>query len=151
MTIRHFLKDLHKTFILHAVAAHFSNGLIPVVVFFLLLTLMTFNPYLDHTILHLNLVALGMIPVSFLSGIRDWRNKFQAGRAPIFYRKLWLSGLLLLLCAAVVTLRLTWPEILQQSGLRFWLYIGCLFAMLPVVVLLGHYGGRLSAQVYRMK
>ena len=35
---------------------------------------------------------------------------------------------------------------MSQQGIEHWLYLALLFSMLPVVTLLGHYGGKLSAQ-----
>jgi hypothetical protein len=87
-----------------------------------------------------------MVPVSFLSGVRDWRTKFHGGHAPIFYRKIRLTGLLFLLGGSAAGIRLIHPGVLFDGGVFNWLYIGCLFSTLPVVVLLGHYGGKLAFQ-----
>jgi len=35
---------------------------------------------------------------------------------------------------------------MSHQGIDHWLYFATLFSMLPVVTLLGHYGGKLSAQ-----
>ena len=43
-----FFKEMKKTFLFHAIAAHFSNGLIPVAVLYLILTLSTANNYLAY-------------------------------------------------------------------------------------------------------
>jgi phosphatidylserine synthase len=141
-----FLKDMYRTFILHAVASHFINGLVPVAVLFLLLSLATGNAHFERTVVHLVVVALCMVPVSFLSGIRDWRIRFHGGRAPIFYRKIALSAALLILCLATVGIRLGRPDLTAGIGPVAWLYRGCLLAMLPVVTLLGHFGGKLASQ-----
>lgn len=146
MPVAHFLKDMCKTFVLHAVAAHFNNGLLPSALLFLFLTLLSGDPYFERTVLHLMIIALCMVPVSFFSGVRDWRAKFHGGRAPIFYRKMWLSGVLFLLVASAAGLRLARPGLLLQGGACKWIYLGCLIGTLPVVVMLGHYGGKLAFQ-----
>ena len=140
------LKEMKKTFLFHAIAAHFSNGLIPVAVLYLLLTLSTGNVYFEHTIEHLIVIVLLAIPVSFFSGIHDWKKKYRAAKAPVFINKIRLSGLLFLLCASAVGIRLAVPDVMSRPGIEHWLYIALLFSMLPVVTLLGHYGGKLSAQ-----
>lgn len=139
-----FFKDFRNTFVLHAVAAHFNNGLIPAAILFLMFALFSSNPYFEHTILHLIILALVMAPVSFLSGIRDWRKNFHGGRSPIFYRKMWLTGLLFLLVACATGIRLVHPGVLFNGGGFMWLYLGCLIGAFPVVVMLGHYGGKLA-------
>ena len=140
------LKEMKKTFLFHAIAAHFSNGLIPVAVLYLLLTLSTGNVYFEHTIEHLIVIVLLAIPVSFFSGIHDWKKKYRAARAPIFMNKIKLSGLLFFLCATAAGIRLSIPDVMSRDGIDHWIYRALLFSMLPVVTLLGHYGGKLSAQ-----
>ena len=140
------LKEMKKTFLFHAIAAHFSNGLIPVSVLYLLLTLSTGSIYFEHTVEHLILIVILAIPVSFISGIYDWKKKYRGAKAPIFIKKIRLSALLFLLCISAVTIRLSIPNIMTLHGIEHWLYIILLFSMLPVVTLLGHYGGNLSSQ-----
>ncbi len=139
-------KDMKKTFLFHAIAAHFSNGLIPVSVLYLMLTLSTGNTFFEHTVEHLIVIVLMAIPVSFFSGIHDWKVKYRGAKAPIFIKKIRLSALLFTLCTLAVGLRLGITDIMIRQGLEHWLYIIILFSMLPVVTLQGHYGGKLSAQ-----
>ncbi len=139
-------KEMKKTFLFHAIAAHFSNGLIPVAVLYLILTLATANSYFEHTVEHLILIVVLAIPVSFFSGIHDWKTKYRAAKAPVFIKKIRLSCLLFALCASAVAIRLSSPDVMSQQGIDHWLYLVTLFSMLPVVTLLGHYGGKLSAQ-----
>ena len=143
-----FIDDFLKTFVLHAVAAHFNNGLIPSALLFLVLAIFWSDPFFERTVLHLIVLAISMVPVSFFSGVRDWRTKFHGGRAPIFYRKMWLTVLLFLLLGSALLIRLTHPGVPFLKGVFSWLYLGCLGGTLPVVILLGHYGGKLA---YRWK
>ena len=145
--MKNFTRKVLDTFIFHAVASHFINGLVPVAILFMFLTVITADPYYEHTVIHLICIASLAIPFSVFSGIRDWRKKFQCRRAPIFYRKIRLSALLALLCAAVIAIRLVWPNPLAAGGGVAWLYGGCLFMILPVVVSLGHLGGKLAYMV----
>lgn len=133
-----------NTFIFHAVASHFVNGLVPVAVLFMLLTLVTADPCLEHTVFHLICVAAIAVPVSLVSGIRDWRVNFHGGRAPIFYRKIKLSIFLAILCGAVIAIRIVYHDPIATGGRIAWLYVGCISLTLPVVVLLGHLGGKLA-------
>ncbi|MEI8185480.1 MAG: hypothetical protein WCG19_02180 [Chlorobiaceae bacterium] len=137
---------MKKTFLFHAIAAHFSNGLIPVSVLYLLLTLYTGNTYFEHTVEHLIVIVVMAVPVSFFSGIHDWKTKYRQAKAPIFIKKIRLSGLLFTLGVFVAGIRLSIPDVMNRQGIEHWLYLVLLFSMLPVVTLLGHYGGKLSAQ-----
>lgn len=146
MAGRSFLEEMKKTFLFHAIAAHFSNGLIPVAVLYLLLTLSTGSTYFEHTVEHLIVIVLMAIPCSFFSGIRDWKTKYRAAKAPIFIKKIRLSCVLFLLCVSAVSIRLAIPDVMSLQSIEHWLYLALLFSMLPVVTLLGHYGGKLSSQ-----
>lgn len=146
MAGRSLIKEIKKSFLFHAVAAHFSNGLIPVAVLYLMLAIPTGNIYFEHTVEHLIVIVLMAVPVSFFSGIYDWKTKYRAAKAPIFIKKIRLSGLLFVLCASAVGIRLGIPEVMISRGTEHWLYLFILFSMLPVVTMLGYYGGKLSSQ-----
>ncbi|ACF45163.1 MAG: hypothetical protein OQK66_01435 [Prosthecochloris sp.] len=138
-------QEMKKTFMLHAIAAHFSNGLIPVAILYLLLTLPGGDPYFEHTVEHLIIISLLAIPVSFVSGLYEWKTKYNAAKGPVFIKKIRLSIVLFVLAALTVFIRLSMPDVMYQQGMMHWLYIVMLFAMLPIVTLLGHYGGKLTA------
>ncbi|MEI8033474.1 MAG: hypothetical protein WCH05_09030 [Chlorobiaceae bacterium] len=140
-----FFQEMKKSFLLHAVAAHFSNGLIPVAVLYLSLFLLSGDLSMGSTVLHLLFIVILFIPVSFFSGIREWKIKYKGAPTPVFRKKIRLSLLLFMLSVASVTLGLSVPDILIQQGPLHWIDLFVLFMMLPVVVLLGHYGGKLSA------
>lgn len=140
-----FLREMKKTLFPHAIAAHFSNGLIPVAVLFLLLSLPSGDIYFEHTVSHLLVIVLMAIPVSFVSGLYDWKTRYKGAKAPIFIKKIRLSILLFVLCSTAVAIRLSFPDVMYTGGQLRWIYIALLLFMLLVVILLGHYGGKLSA------
>ncbi|HCD35602.1 hypothetical protein EKD00_06810 [Chlorobium phaeovibrioides] len=146
MAKQSLFKEMKKTFMLHAIAAHFSNGLIPVAVLYLLLAIPGGNVFFEHTVKHIIIITLLAIPVSFASGIHDWKTKYRGAKAPVFMKKIRLSIILFVLCFAGVGLRLALPDVMAEAGILRWLYIGILLSMLPVVTLLGHYGGKLASQ-----
>ncbi|MGC8774237.1 MAG: DUF2231 domain-containing protein [Chlorobaculum sp.] len=140
-----FIKEMKQSFMLHPVAAHFSNGVIPVAVLYLVLFLPTGNPFFEHTVVHLLLVSLLAVPFSFYSGIRDWKTKYKGAKAPVFQTKIRLSILLLVAGILAAAIRLAVPDVMHEGGPLSWLYVATLLVMLPMVVLLGHHGGKLAA------
>jgi uncharacterized membrane protein len=145
MSLSKFIDEMKKTFVLHAVAAHFSNGLIPVAVLYLLLALPTGDAYFERTVIHLLVIVLMAIPFSFFSGIADWKKKYNGAKAPVFVKKIRLGIILGVLAAVTTAIRLLVPGVMAGDGLLHWSYVLMLLAMLPVVVLLGHHGGKLAA------
>ena len=135
---------MKETFFLHPIAAHFSNGLIPVAVLYLMLTLPAGNQFFERTVEHLIIIVLLAIPVSFFSGLHDWKKNYNRAKTPVFINKIRLSIVLFVLVASAVAIRLSVPEVMYHNDWLHWIYIALLFTMLPVVTLLGHYGGKLA-------
>lgn len=135
---------MRETFFLHPIAAHFSNGLIPVSVLYLILALPAGDIFFERTIVHLIIIVLFAIPVSFFSGLHDWKKNYNRAKTPIFMNKIRLSIVLFVLVAFALTIRLAVPEVMSNKDWLHWVYIAILFATLPVVTMLGHYGGKLA-------
>lgn len=140
------LRDLYDTFQMHPVAAHFPNGLVPTAALCLLLALLTGSACIEQAVFLLLAVVLAAVPVSLASGIYDWRSRFGGEKAMIFYKKIALALLLFSLALAVLGLHHARPDILHEAGGGRWLCVGLILAMLPVAVLLGHYGAKLAFQ-----
>jgi len=140
------LRDLVATFALHPVAAHFPNGLVPTAVLLLLLTLLTGSGYTEHAVFFLLSVVMAVVPVSMASGIYDWRTRYGGERANIFFKKIALALALLLLSGAATFLRAARPGLWGEGGGLRWFYAGLVLSLLPLVVLLGHYGAKLAHQ-----
>jgi rubredoxin/uncharacterized membrane protein len=137
------LHDLWQSLVVHAVAAHFSSGLVPVAVLFFLLGLVSENPHFEPAAYYLLWVVLVAIPVSVVSGIYDWRRKFAGTQALIFYKKIALAIVLFLFGIVAVNLRRIHPDLAAAGASIQILYGALLFGMLGCVTLLGHYGGKL--------
>jgi uncharacterized membrane protein len=138
-----FLRDVYDTFLLHAVAAHFPNGLLPAGALFLVAALATSNPYFERTGFYLLVLAVLSVPVSATSGVLDWKRRYGGLKVPVFYRKMVLAGLLFCLGVLAIVLRLATPDLFAQGGAVKAVYVGTVFAMLGPTVLLGHFGGKL--------
>lgn len=138
------LHDLWQTLVVHAVASHFPNGLVPVAALFFLLAAVTGNPHFEPAAFYLVVLTLAVVPVSLVSGIYDWRTRFAATPALIFYKKIGLALVLFALSAATVALRCSHPDPAMAGGLVPIFYGALLLGMLGCVILLGHYGGKLA-------
>lgn len=138
------LQDMAATFVLHPVAAHFPNGLIPTAALFLLLALGLDSTHLEHSTFYLLVVAMFVIPVSMASGIHDWQKRFHGERASIFYKKIGLASTLFILVLTAVGIRYQRSSLFAEAGTGKWVYLGLVLAMSPIVALLGHYGAMLA-------
>ena len=119
---RGLFAEMLETFVPHAVAAHFPTALLPTMVLFLLLYLVTDNASFEISIFYLSAVTLGMIPVTLLTGMWDWKRRYRGVWAPVFRKKLTLSSVLLGLGTIVVCWRWTTPDLLSVGGAAAGLY-----------------------------
>jgi uncharacterized membrane protein len=145
------LRDMIDSFLLHPVAAHFPNALLPTAFLFLLVTVTTGSPYFEHAVFFLLCTAVGVVPVSITSGIYDWRTRFDGVRAGIFYKKIFLASLLLLLGLSAVLIRTAHPGVMHEGGGLKWAFKAILLTMVLTTVLLGHYGAKLAYQWKKKK
>lgn len=138
------LPDLYRTFLPHAVAAHFSNGAIPIALLFLAVFLATGNASFDTAALYVLGVGVASLPASLLWGIRDWKRRYGGLKLPVFRWKIRLGLIVSLLGALALFVRLTLPvPIGRPLPLTYYAYVGMVVAMFGLVVLLGHLGGKL--------
>lgn len=138
-----FVQEMWETFILHAVAAHFPNGLLPSAALFFVLFLIKGGESFESTAFHLIALCVVVTPVVFISGVRDWQAKFGGVPGGIFYKKIVLALIMLVLGISAVTLR---AVVGSWDGLGHWgqiVYLLLFAGMLGCVTMLGHYGGQL--------
>ncbi|PLX89028.1 MAG: hypothetical protein C0618_02610 [Desulfuromonas sp.] len=138
-----FVAEMWKTFVLHAVAAHFPNGMLPAAAIFLGLFFYYGAQGFEATAFHLVAFCTLVTPVVLLSGLRDWQAHFGGAAGGVFRRKIILAVLLLVFGIAAVSLRYSAGS---WQGLQGWgqlIYLLLIAGMLGCVTLLGHYGGQL--------
>lgn len=136
-------RDIVDTFLPHAVAAHFPNGLIPVATFFVAGALVFASPSLEQAGFYVLAVAVFSLPVSFVSGLLGWKKHYKGLKVPVFQIKTRLGILLSLVGVAALAARMADPGgIMRLSGWGL-AYLGLLGVMLALVVVLGHYGGKI--------
>jgi rubredoxin len=138
-----FTQEMWETFVLHAVAAHFPNGLLPAAALFFTLFFIKGVESFETTAFHLVALCVLVTPVVFISGIRDWQAKYGGVPGGVFYKKIMLAAIMLILGIAAVTLR---AVVGSWDGLGPWgqiVYLSLVAGMLGCVTFLGHYGGQL--------
>ncbi len=131
-----FAKDLLSTFAPHPVAAHFSNGLIPVAALFLILWYFTGNAVVEKVSFYVLAVGVFSLPVSLVSGFRDWKRRYAGRNLPVFKAKLVIATLTTSIGFVALSLR-------YIAGEPTLIYAALLFAMVSMVVVLGHLGAKL--------
>jgi rubredoxin/membrane protein CcdC involved in cytochrome C biogenesis len=137
------LKEMVETFQPHAVAAHFPNALLPTAFLFTIIAIFINPLSLGDATWYLLLALLPTIPATLITGLYEWKTRFEGKAATIFKRKVQLAFILMVLLLITVGLRYVLGDPLIDAGLWKWGFCGLLLAMLGCVTLLGHYGGKL--------
>jgi len=130
-------KDIH----FHSMLIHFTNGLYPIAIFFMLLFLVTGKNSFKETYFYIITLATLSVPFSYLTGILQWRKKFQGMMIQIFYIKLRYGMLVFLLGASATIWNYFSPEILAKGNIFTVIFVLINLAILPPLVYLGHLGG----------
>lgn len=138
------LPDLVASLRVHSVASHFPNGLVPTLHAALLVFLLTGEKCFETAALFMLALVLAVVPVSVASGLYDWKRHYAHIHANIFLKKILLAAALAVCASAALLLRVFQPGLWEASDPTLRRLYGCLLlAALALVVLLGHYGGKL--------
>jgi hypothetical protein len=82
-------------------------------------------------------------PVSYVTGVVVWKNKYRGYKTRIFTRKIQYSFIV----AGLGFLCVLWygfsPNIVSNPGSLRYVFLACNFALLPFTFYLGYLGGRL--------
>jgi uncharacterized membrane protein len=137
------MKILKYNLHLHSMSVHFTNALYPAALFFLILSYYHRPGYSLFAYFHLMILATIFVPVSFVTGVVEWKQKYHGFKTKIFARKI-QHGLIVAGLGFVCTLWYGFfPDIVNDGGLMRIVFLLCNFAILPLIFYLGYLGGRL--------
>ena len=127
----------------HPIAVHFSNGLIPVSVFFLLLFLVT--RLQDAEIVAFYTLVTGTLGsgLAMLTGFYDWRKHYRSRWSKVFKRKLMAGIVAVVIGAAACAFRSLTPDLLDSITAASVIYVVVNFVVLGCVAYAGYLGGKL--------
>ncbi|MDH4128791.1 MAG: hypothetical protein OEV44_08570 [Spirochaetota bacterium] len=131
------LKNSH----IHTILIHFTNALYPVAVLFMLLFIFFGELSFKKTYFHIMLIATLSVPLSYISGIIEWKRKYTGAMIKIFINKI-RYGLLPFIIGLGSTI---WyyisPNILDSLDIWCILFILVNVSILIPIIYLSHLGG----------
>lgn len=142
------ITDLMAKLHAHPIAVHIPNGVLPVAVFFLFLSLLFHHRGLEAAAFYNLIFVVVAMPGVILTGVVDWKVQFKGAMTRVFKIKI--------TCAAMVSgtglLLTVWkmidPEVTAPGSTLSWIYFLILGVMLAAAATAGYYGGKL---VFRKK
>lgn len=129
-----------KDFHIHSMAIHFTNGLYPVALLFLFLYLFTKRPSFHDTYFYLIFLATVSVPVSYITGIIEWKRRYQKAMVPIFLVKIKL-GVVVFITGTLCTLLDYFYLPLTDGKILTPVFVLLNLLILPLIVYLGYIGG----------
>lgn len=133
------LKNLHP----HPMVVHFSEVLPILAAFFLFVFHLTHGGEFETAAYYM--ISLGLLSsfACMTTGFFSWSVTYERTMTTIFSRKIMLSVIL----SAIVTVLFIWrtidPDIITEYSNFTLVYAFLIYAAVPVVVILGHYGGKI--------
>jgi len=128
----------------HPITTHFPNGVLPVVVVFLGLSVYFKIISLELAAYYNLIFVLIMLPLVLLTGFIEWQKRYKGIKTAIFITKIICSLIVLGTVNVLVFWRLLDPEVMAEGSPSRLIYLGIALGMLGVTGLAGFLGGKLA-------
>lgn len=128
---------------LHPISVHFPNGILPVVISFLAISVL-FNIVTLEVAAFYNLIAVLLaMPLVLLTGYLEWQKNYKGIKTAVFITKI-ICGLVVLASTNILVFwRIIDPEVIADGSPVKWVYLGIAALLLGAAGLAGHLGGKL--------
>lgn len=126
---------------LHPIIVHTPNGVLPVALVFMVLSVLLSNQSLETAAFYNMIFVLASLPAVLATGVIVWKKRFGGAATALFKIKILASVVVTLLLAGLVGWRVIEPDVL--TGPNKWIYVAVTLSMVAAVGLAGHLGGKL--------
>ncbi|MFQ5441179.1 MAG: DUF2231 domain-containing protein [Thermodesulfobacteriota bacterium] len=126
---------------IHSIFIHFTNALYPVAILFMFLFLFFGNDAFRKTYFYIMVIATCSVPVSYLTGILQWRRKFQGVMIKIFYAKIRFGVVIFIIGLACTLWYYFSPAVLENRNIMTALFVLLNISIVPPIIYMGHLGG----------
>ncbi len=128
---------------LHPISAHFPNGILPVVVTLLAISIGFDLVSLESAAFYNLIAVLLALPLVLFTGYLAWQKSYQGIKTAIFKIKIICSLVVLASTSVLVFWRIINPEVVAEGSPYKWIYLGIAVLLLGAAGLAGHLGGKL--------
>ncbi len=127
----------------HPISAHLPNGILPVAVIFLAISIFLGLQGFETAAFY-NLVAvLIAMPLVLLTGYTEWKNRYRAAKTFLFITKISCAVIVTVTLAILVAWRIIEPGVAGPDSPFRLIYFGIAAVMLAATAVAGHLGGKL--------
>ena len=130
-------KDIH----IHSIFIHFTNSLYPVAILFMFLFILFDNASFHKTYFYIMALATFSVPVSYLTGILEWRKRFKGIMIPIFAAKIKYGVVVFVIGGCSTFWHYLTPGILERGDILSVVYVLLNVSIILPLIYLGDLGG----------
>ncbi len=127
---------------LHPMLIHFPMAYSIVVPLLSLIAILIRESSFEAASYYMLLLGLLATPIGAATGLFSWRVTYEGRMTKLFYRKILLTILLMLVITASFVWRTIDPNILMETSNLSYVYLILTASFVPVTILLGYYGGK---------
>jgi uncharacterized membrane protein len=137
------LANFIQRFHLHPILVHTPNGLIPVVVLFMLLGIFLHLQSFELAAYYNLAIVLLAMPAVMVTGYLEWQRRYNGAKTVLFIVKIGCSLVVFATILILVGWRFINPEVAAPTSPTRWLYFSISLIMLAAAGIAGHLGGKL--------
>jgi rubredoxin len=127
----------------HPIAVHIPNGVLPVVVCFLFLSMFFQHSGLEAAAFYNLVFVVISMPAVILTGVVDWKTQFRGALTRVFKIKITCAAIVSGTGLILVLWKLIHPEVTAPGDGFSWVFVFILMVMLAAAVTAGYFGGKL--------
>lgn len=128
---------------LHPISVHIPNGVLPLSVFFMFISVfLRLENFGLAAFYNMIFVVLAM-PVVLFSGYIDWKKRFGGNLTKLFITKMICGSIVTILSLITVAWRIFDPNILSAASFGRWFFLFIHLVMLGAAGVAGYCGGKL--------
>jgi len=135
--------ELISTYHLHPITVHTPNGIVPMAVIFLAITVFLGFPLFETAALYSFVFVLLNMPLVIFTGYEMWQKRYQGTLTTLFKIKIGAAIVAVLSLSTLIIWRLVQPAIVTAPSSGRWVYLGISVLLLMAVGAAGHMGGKL--------
>lgn len=128
---------------LHPIMVHTPNGIVPMALVFLLITVGFGLPLFETAALYSLVFVLIAMPLVLFTGYVMWQKRYRGALTTIFKIKISASILAVILLVTLIVWRVVQPDIVTAASTDRWVFLGLAVLLVAAVGTAGHMGGKL--------
>jgi rubredoxin/uncharacterized membrane protein len=137
------LTRLIMKFHMHPISVHMPNGILPVAVIFLAISIFLGLQSFEAAAFYNMVFVLLTMPVVLLTGYLEWKNRYQGAKTFVFFTKIICSAIVTVSLIVLVAWRFVEPGVAGVDSPFRLIYFGIAAVMLAATGIAGHLGGKL--------